>query len=231
MLATADLECEVTVTLVQPGTLSTMMREGSRPEHQAAEQSGFMEALMGNRVNQTGYAQYLAMFRPIYAALEEVSEALLDDEIASVVIDSDLYRLPSIDKDLDFWSTWGIEVVDSPAVAAYVTRVHESAKWGGYFLAHHYTRYLGDLSGGQAIGRILGRSFGLEAGEGLAFYEFSGIPKPKIYKDAYRAKLDAIPLSAEDRERVVAEVRSTFGLNQAIFEELGENIDQYARIA
>lgn len=221
----------MTVNLAQSSALSTMMREGSRPEHEAAEQAGFMEALMGNRVNQAGYAQYLAMFRPVYAALEEVSETLLDDEIASVVIDRDLYRLPSIDKDLEFWRAWGDEEVNSPAVAAYVDRVKDSAKWGGYFLAHHYTRYLGDLSGGQAIGKILGRSYGLEGGEGLAFYEFSAIPKPKIYKDAYRAKLDALPLSAEDRERVVAEVRITFGLNQAIFEELGDKINQYARIA
>jgi hypothetical protein len=71
-------------------------------------------------------------------------------------------------------------------------------------VAHHYTRYLGDLSGGQAIGRIIGREFGLDGGVGTAFYSFSEVPKPKLYKDAYRARLDALPLDDVQRARVLA---------------------------
>ena len=96
-------------------------------------------------------------------------------------------------------------------------------------MAHHYTRYLGDLSGGQAIGRILARAFELEDGNGVAFYHFEEIAKPKPYKDGYRDRLDALPLTVEGKEKVVEEVKVVFGLNGAIFNELSQHLARYAR--
>ena len=87
-------------------------------------------------------------------------------------------------------------------------------------MAHHYTRYLGDLSGGQAIGRVLARAYELEQPEGVRFYDFEDIPKPKPYKDAYRARLDALPLGEDDKAAVLAEVKVAFDLNGALFAEL-----------
>ena len=93
-------------------------------------------------------------------------------------------------------------------------------------MAHHYTRYLGDLSGGQAIGRVLDRAFGLN-GAGLSFYEFPMRPKP--YKDGYRARLDGLDLDQGDIARVVDEVKVAFALNQAVFDELTANLPAYRR--
>ncbi len=90
------------------------------------------------------------------------------------------------------------------------------------FVAHHYTRYLGDLSGGQAIGRILARTYELDRPEGVRFYDFPAIPKPKPYKDGYRARLDALPLDEDEKAVVLAEVKATFDLNGALFAELTE---------
>lgn len=90
------------------------------------------------------------------------------------------------------------------------------------FVAHHYTRSLGDLSGGQAIGRILARTYELEQPQGVEFYDFVAIPKPKPYKDAYRARLDALPLDEAGRHVVLAEVKDVFALNGALFAELTE---------
>ena len=98
------------------------------------------------------------------------------------------------------------------------------------YLAHHYTRYLGDLSGGQAVGALLNRTFDLN-GRGLAFYDFAEIGKNKPYKDVYREKLDAVgdALSRQDRLRVVDEVRRAFELNRALCAELGAQLDVFAR--
>jgi heme oxygenase len=93
-------------------------------------------------------------------------------------------------------------------------------------VAHHYTRYLGDLSGGRAIGRVLARTFDLDH-DGLAFYAFVDVPKPKPYKDAYRQRLDALDLTAQERLDVLAEVRLVFGLNEALFAELSADLDTY----
>ncbi|HRD62616.1 MAG TPA: biliverdin-producing heme oxygenase, partial [Nocardioides sp.] len=131
--------------------------------------------------------------------------------------------------DLDHWAPGGDRSVDSPAADRYADRIRTAAaEWGGLYVAHHYTRYLGDLSGGQAIGRILDRDFDL-GGRGIAFYAFASIPKPKPYKDAYRARLDALGTTPAEKARIVSEVQEAFRLNRALFAELGERLPEYAR--
>lgn len=209
--------------------LSAAMREGSQAEHTAAEGSAFMTELLAGRVNEAGYAAYLTRLRTVYAAIEGTGRALADEPAVAAVLDPALERLEAIDADLRFWGGHVPTESPSPAAAAYAERVAATAQWAPLFVAHHYTRYLGDLSGGQAIGRILSRAFALEAGEGVAFYAFAEIPKPKPFKDAYRARLDALDLSGAEKARVVDEVRVAFTLNQDLFAELSADLDAYRR--
>ncbi|MFS0886441.1 heme oxygenase (biliverdin-producing) [Aeromicrobium sp. 179-A 4D2 NHS] len=210
--------------------LSVLMRDGSQAEHKDAESSSFMSELLEGRVNEAGYTEYLAMLRPVYAALESVAARLADDPIAGTIIDPAINRLEAIDRDLAFWAgEAGAPQLRSDAVDAYVARIEATAADPALFVAHHYTRYLGDLSGGQAIGRILARTFGLEDDRGIAFYQFAAVPKPKPYKDEYRARLDALPLTAADQQRVVEEVKVVFGLNGALFAELSTQLPRFAR--
>jgi heme oxygenase len=201
------------------------MKEGSAAEHDAAEQSPFVAELLAGRVNKRGYADYLRRLRMIYAALEDAVRRHRNDPLVAAVYDPALERLPAIEADLAYWAPDGVGETDSPATRAYCDRL-AAVTWGGALVAHHYTRYLGDLSGGQAMGRILDREFGLE-GAGLAFYDFAMRIKP--YKDSYRARLDGLSLSAEDIERVVAETKIAFGLNRAVFDELADNLAAYRR--
>ncbi|MGJ9413484.1 heme oxygenase (biliverdin-producing) [Aeromicrobium sp. CF4.19] len=207
--------------------LSALLRAGSQQEHREAESSSFMSELVAGRVSPAGYAHYLSCLRSVYAALESVAVSLVDDPIAGRVLDPDLDRLATIDADLAVWGAASGE--PSPATQAYVDQVLASAAWGGLFVAHHYTRYLGDLSGGQVIGRVLSREYDLEPGVGVAFYRFEAIAKPKPYKDRYRATLDALPLDEHERVRVLDEVKAVFGLNGALFAELTERLPQYRR--
>jgi heme oxygenase len=209
----------------QATSLSALLRTGSQSEHTAAEGSSFMSELMAGRINEAGYAHFLGLLRRVYEALETTAAGLTADPLASAVIDPAIERLAAIDTDLDHW---GRTSFDSPATDAYVARIRASASWGGLFVAHHYTRYMGDLSGGQAIGRIISREFDLD-GAGVAFYAFDAVPKPKLYKDGYRARLDALPLDEQERERVLDEVKAVFALNGGIFTEMTTHLDTYAR--
>jgi heme oxygenase len=147
------------------------------------------------------------------------------DPVVAAVYDPALERLSAIDADLDHWAPGAARGIESPAAVAYRDRIIDT-DWGGALVAHHYTRYLGDLSGGQAIGRILDRTFAL-GGAGLAFYEFPVKAKP--YKDTYRARLDGLDLDADEINRAVGEVKVAFGLNQSLFDELAENLPAYRR--
>jgi len=208
--------------------LSAAMRDGSKIEHEEAENSAFMSELLGGRINEAGYAAYLLRLRVVYDALESAGRNHHDDPLVGAVHDQDLERLAALDDDLDHWAPGGDRQVDSPAASAYADRILGTAEWGGLYVAHHYTRYLGDLSGGQAIGRILDREFEL-GGRGIAFYSFPSVPKPKLYKDAYRARLDSLGTTPEEKARIVTEVQAAFQLNRAVFAELGQQLPQWHR--
>jgi heme oxygenase (biliverdin-producing, ferredoxin) len=203
--------------------LSVAMKEGSAEEHARAEQSPFVTELLAGRVNNRGYADYLLRLRVVYAALEDAVRARRNDPMVAAVYDPLLERLPAIQADLEHWKPQGSNDIQSPAAETYRERI-AGAAWGGALVAHHYTRYLGDLSGGQAIGKILDRTFSL-GGAGLAMYRFPLRPKP--FKDRYRTRLDALRLGADEVRRVVDEVKVAFGLNQAVFDELSANLPAY----
>lgn len=203
--------------------LSVAMKEGSAEEHARAEQSPFVTELLAGRVNNRGYADYLLRLRVIYAALENAVRSRRDDPMVAAVYDPLLERLPAIEADLKHWNPHGGNEIQSPAADAYRERI-AAASWGGALVAHHYTRYLGDLSGGQAIGKVLNRTFSL-GGAGLAMYRFPLRAKP--FKDRYRARLDALGLGPDAVRRAVDEVKVAFGLNQAVFDELSGNLPAY----
>jgi heme oxygenase len=110
-----------------------------------------------------------------------------------------------------------------PATKEYVARINSL---GGIedvrLLAHHYTRYLGDLSGGQAIGALVRRHYGLTE-EQTSFYHFAQIEAVVPFKESYRAAVDTLDLTDDELLLLVAEVRAAFKLNQQLFVELGDS--------
>ncbi|WP_428341824.1 heme oxygenase (biliverdin-producing) [Mycobacterium sp.] len=197
--------------------LSAAMRAASQEEHDAAERTPFFTELLRGGLGKAAYAAYLARLRPVYAALEEAVRRHRDNAVIAAVYDPALERLPAIDADLQCWSDGSLGSFDSPAAESYCRRL-ESINDSAALLAHHYTRYLGDLSGGQAIGRTLERLFNL-GGIGLAFYRFP--VQPRAYKNNYRARLDSLALQTEQVEILLSEVKFAFRLNQAVLDELG----------
>jgi heme oxygenase len=78
---------------------------------------------------------------------------------------------------------------------------------------------MGDLSGGQAIGRVVARAYDLGPDGGLAFYAFPEIPDIAAFKNRFREALDALGRRV-DAGRVVDEARHAFRRNGDIFDAL-----------
>lgn len=200
--------------------LTLALREGTREEHDAVERTPYVAALLAGEVDAAGYAAYLRRLRPVYAALEEVGPAMLPDPWVAAVHDPALDRVAAIDADLAHWAPGAPVEVDSPAASAYASRILASTASGALYVAHHHTRYLGDLSGGRVVRQAVRRHLGA-TGPGLAFFAFDLAEKPKAYKDWYHSRIDALPTSDRDVEVVVHEARVAFELNRALLEELG----------
>ena len=201
---------------------SQALRERTRTVHQESEGAVFMQDLMSGKGSRDDYIHLLSQHYFIYEALEEAAELMADDPVAALFITPKLTRLPAIEADLEFLigPDWRDRVRTLPATVAYVERLHAVGDDLPAYAAHAYTRYLGDLSGGQVLKRMIERHHGLD-GDGVRFYDFPQIHKLKPFKDVYRERLDALDLTPAQRADVVEEARLAFRLNRAMFADLG----------
>jgi heme oxygenase len=203
-------------------SFSTALRERSSGAHSGSEHAGFMSDLMRGEGTRDDYIALVAQHWFIYEALERTAGRMRNDPLASVFISDKLTRLPALEADLEFLvgPEWRDRMEPLPTTQRYVDRINQvGATWAGGFIAHHYTRYLGDLSGGQFIGRLMARRFGFET-NGIGFYLFDDIADPAAFKDVYREQLDAAPWDAAEQERVIDEVLLAYRFNTELFEDL-----------
>lgn len=159
-----------------------------------------------------------------FRALEEESEKCKDHLLFKAVhFPNELGRLHSLEEDMEFYfgSDWK-EVPMSDATRAYVNRIREvSEKDPALLIAHHYTRYLGDLSGGQILRKMAIKAMDLPStGEGVKFYVFENIPDAKKFKNMYRSKLDALCIDKAKSDEIVKEANYVFLLNIYLFQEI-----------
>ncbi|MEU5909301.1 biliverdin-producing heme oxygenase [Micromonospora sp. NPDC047527] len=206
---------------------SARVRAATAGAHETAESQRYVSALLAGELDLAGYADLVVQHHAIYAALEAAGDRLHDDPLAGPFVDAALIRLPALEADLAHLvgPDWADRTVRTPATVAYVERIREvCADSPERFIAHHYTRYLGDLSGGLHIGRSVARHYGLDDGAGVAFYRFDDIPRPKVYKDAYRARLDALPLDEATANALLEEVLVAYQYNTDVFAALAGHV-------
>ncbi|MDT0184862.1 biliverdin-producing heme oxygenase [Microbacterium sp. ARD31] len=205
-----------------PTPFSAALRERSSRAHSSSESAGFMSDLVEGQGTREDYVALVAQHWFIYDALERAASEMKDDPVARVFITDKLTRLPALEADLAYLvgPDWRDRIEPLPTTRRYVERIAEVGRtWPGGFVAHHYTRYLGDLSGGLFIGRLMARRFGFDT-NGIGFYLFDDIADPKAFKDVYREQLDAAPWDAAEQERVIDEVLLAYRFNTELFEDL-----------
>ncbi|MEV4618572.1 biliverdin-producing heme oxygenase [Asanoa sp. NPDC049573] len=200
--------------------LAARVRALTRADHEAAETTSFVTDLMAGRLDVAAYTRLASQHYFIYEALERGGDALRTDPVAGDFVGFGLERLPAIAADLHDLRgpSWRSEISPLPATRDYLTRLAAAASDPPAYVAHHYTRYLGDLSGGQLVRKALRREYGLAA-DGTRFYEFPGVAIGAV-KRRYRELLDAAPWSATEQDRFIDEVKRAFALNRAVFEAL-----------
>ncbi|MFF4183900.1 heme oxygenase (biliverdin-producing) [Streptomyces sp. NPDC001691] len=204
---------------------STLIRTASHEQHTEAETTTFMGDLLGGRLGVDAYARYTEQLWFVYRALEEAAPALAQDPVAGPFIRPELMRTAALERDLAHLrgAGWRRATTPLPSTAAYAARVTECARtWPAGYVAHHYTRYLGDLSGGQIIRDKAERTWGFaRKGDGVRFYVFEQIPNPAAFKRIYRDLLDGVRADDLEKQRIVDECKRAFALNTAVFRELG----------
>ena len=207
--------------------LSTELREGTKKAHTMAENMGFVRCFLRGVVEKNSYRKLVANFYYAYAAMEEELERHKDHPVVSTVYFPELHRKASLEADLAYYygSNWAKEISTTPGGQRYVDRIREVGNTAPELLvSHSYTRYIGDLSGGQILKGIAQRAMNLSEGEGTAFYEFPEISDEKAFKVKYRESMDSAPVDDAMIARIVEEANDAFGVNMEMFQELEGNL-------
>jgi heme oxygenase len=207
-------------------SLALALREGTQKAHTMAENMGFIKCFLKGVVNRASYSKYVANFYFVYSALEAAITEGREHPVVGKLYYPELWRKASLEQDLVYFcgENWQNTITPSDACQVYVRRIQEIAQRDPVLLiAHTYTRYIGDLSGGQILKKIARRAMNLPQGMGTAFYDFELIEHEGKFKKQYRAMLDDLNLDETTIERIVAEANYAFKLNMDLFRELEGN--------
>jgi len=164
--------------------LALMLDDGTRKSHSMAENSAFVSGFFRGVSTKEQFGQLVSSLYFVYTAMEESFDTTDNPNVKALDYPS-LRRLASLERDMEFYfgADWRSTVKPTLAAKKYTNRILEVARDDSNLLiAHQYTRYLGDLFGGQMMGGMATRSLGLQNGEGIAFYQFQDISSVKVWQ-------------------------------------------------
>ncbi|MGJ4995164.1 heme oxygenase (biliverdin-producing) [Bradyrhizobium sp. HKCCYLS3077] len=202
----------------RPASLLEAMRERTKALHVTAERTGIVAELLRGRGTIPAYALLLRNLLPVYDALEAELSRHAGTAVVGLIVRPELHRTAAIKAGLARLD--GSHLPLLPEAIAYVGAIREAGAGSGHpLLAHAYTRYLGDLSGGQIIKKILARSLELPT-EALSFYDFPEIADIPRFKDGYRDALERAGAAMDEHDVVVEEAATAFKLNITLSQAL-----------
>lgn len=203
---------------------SKEIKEGTKKSHSAAENTKFVASFLKGVLDPEEYRKLITNFWYVYETMElrlqESNDPFVKELKQWNVL---LFRTAFIQRDLRYYygPFWREKQIPTEACNKYCHRINEIAEKDPYLLiAHHYTRYIGDLSGGQILKGIAKKALNPPEGEGLHFYDFPMIEDAKAFKTEYRSTLDNLDLSREQKDALVEEANYAFKLNMDMFNEM-----------
>lgn len=183
--------------------------------HVEAERTGIIRDLLRGEATREGYVLLLRNLLPAYQAMEQGLERHRGSPVLGRLSNYKLDRAGAIEADLVALcgSRWGQGIAPLAAGELYAARITKAAEGDGTrLIAHAYTRYLGDLSGGQILQRLLTRSLELRPSE-LTFYDFPRFSDLEALKADYRQALDSAGAIVADPQALIEEGAIAFSLN------------------
>lgn len=196
----------------EASSLAARLRESTWSAHQAAAGDAFLRSLLRGERPIGDYARLASQYLVVYRALE-AAVAATDDGLVGRLHDEALERLAAIEADLE---ALGGPLEPTAETTEYATHLASLAGDPVRLAAHHYTRYLGDLSGGQHIGRALSRHFGEQT---TSFYRFA-IDDLDAFKQRYRATLDEAGLDEAAETALLEEASLAYAASHAVHASL-----------
>lgn len=209
----------------RPESLVARLRERTRELHREAERSGILRELLHGRASRAGYALLLRNLHPVYTVMEMSIMLHARDPGVRRIAMHDLKRRDALASDLRSLSgeDWETTLPLLPEAGMYAIQVATRApSFPGTLIAHAYVRYLGDLSGGQVLKRLLMKTPGLEP-DALSFYDFGDDVDIEQRTASYLTAIEAagrdVPTRMDEIAEEAAEAfQRNIALSEAVFQ-------------
>ncbi|MCC5840786.1 MAG: biliverdin-producing heme oxygenase [Opitutales bacterium] len=201
------------------------LKKETRRVHTMAEKTAFMRGFLRGTSTVESYTRLLRGLVEIYRPMEAAIQEQKTHPVLSLFHFPAVFRVKSLEKDLAFLAGpfWESAIAVPRAAVAYRAELEELAERAPELLpAHAYTRYMGDVSGGQILKKIAANSMGLAPnGGGLDFYEFPQLKNLAEFKLEFRTALNmAVYRENGLDDRLIKEANTAFRRNIALFREL-----------
>lgn len=204
--------------------LSTVLRQSTWGAHEEVETGPLEKALAEGDLRQEVYADLLAQSWAVYRAIEAIAPAMANDRVAGPFVRPEVFRVPAVEADLAFYwgSAWRERINLLEETKFYVRRIEAVASSDPIaWIAHSYTRYLADLSGGFTIDRAIEQAYGLqEDGRRLYDFDLPGGVDPATWKNAYRQLLNVLDLETAAAVGLIEEALVAYQCNIALNDAL-----------
>lgn len=206
--------------------LASQLREGTKQSHTMAENTAYMKCFLKGIVEREPFRKLIANLYFVYSTLEAELLRHRHHPVVGLIYFPELNRKASLEKDLAFYygDNWQEQIAPTEAGKVYVDRLKEvSNSDPALLVAHSYVRYMGDLSGGQALKNIVRSALNLPPDRGTNFHQFDAFPSVEArrgFKGRYRDALNSLPVDNELIEKIVAEANTAFALNRDVMHAL-----------
>ncbi len=211
----------------RPEGLVARLRDRTRDLHREAERSGILRELLHGRASRGGYALLLRNLHPVYTVMETLTELHAGDPGVRRIAMHELQRRDALASDLRSLAgeDWEETLPLLPEAGMYVVQVvTQGRRFPGTLIAHSYVRYLGDLSGGQVLKRLLAKTPGLGP-EALSFYDFGDDVDIEQRTASYLTAIEAAGQDVAPRlDEIVEEAAEAFRHNIAVSEAVLEAV-------
>lgn len=199
------------------------LRRPSEVADPGRPRSGGARVLHGRPAGKLDWGAYITLLEQylhLYRVLEATETRFAAAPELAGVLDTRLDRVSALEADLADLLVGTAPAGPTDATQEYVDHLGSlPADARERYFVHHYPRYLGDLSGGEVIGKLAARHYELPT-DSLRTWRFDGIEKHKAYKNQYRAALDTASLTEAQREAFIDEARTGFILAKKLFDSL-----------
>jgi heme oxygenase len=206
--------------------LAGKLREGTKRAHTNAENTAFMKCFLKGVVEREPFRKLIADLYFVYSTLEAEMQRHAQHPVVGAMYFPELNRTAKLEEDLAYYysENWRDEIQASPVGETYVARLQEIANTQPELLiAHAYTRYMGDLSGGQSLRNIARSAMNLPPDKGTGLHEFDSIATPEArrnFKMKYRDALDSLEIDDALADKIVEEANYAFHINRAVVHQL-----------